>query len=196
MRCTFDNNSYQIKYGPNTTTGAFVRNNVFRNNVCENAPGVDSVRRGQPAALLIHSLNKYFEAPMYNAGILVCGNTFRNPHGDPGYVAIRAGQTLFETTVPTLLLLLHRGSTHGYTLLEQLSRFGLGSLHPSVVYRTLRDMEELGWIASDWDTSQTQGPPRRTYRMAPPGEEALRNWRRELIHSQDLIAQLLARMGF
>lgn len=86
--CTFDNNSYQIKYGPNTTTGAFVRNNVFRNNVCENVPWVDIVRRGQPAALLVHSINKYFKAPMYNAGILICGNTFRNPHGDPGYVAI------------------------------------------------------------------------------------------------------------
>ncbi|NQU44718.1 right-handed parallel beta-helix repeat-containing protein, partial [bacterium] len=65
--CTFDNNSYQLKYGPNSVTGAFVRNNVFRNNVCEDVPWVDIVRRGQPAALLIHSLNKYFTDPMYNA---------------------------------------------------------------------------------------------------------------------------------
>lgn len=86
--CTFDNNSYQIKYGPNPTTGAFVRNSVFRNNVCENVPWVDIVRRGQPAALLIHSINKYFNGPMFNAGIVISGNVFKNPHGDSGCVAI------------------------------------------------------------------------------------------------------------
>ncbi len=86
--CVFSNNSYQIKYGPNQTTGAFVRNNVFRNNVCEDVPWVDIAHRGQPSAIVIHSLNRYFKAPMFNAGILIRGNVFKNPGGDPGCVAI------------------------------------------------------------------------------------------------------------
>ena len=116
-------------------------------------------------------------------------------HGDGGALSYHTPLTM-SLLEPALLILVHEQARHGYTLLQDLNQLGMGTIHPSVVYRTLRDMEELGWIASDWDTSQAQGPPRRTYRMAPPGEEALRNWRRELIHSQDLIAQLLARIGF
>lgn len=116
-------------------------------------------------------------------------------HGEGGAPSYHTPLTM-SLLEPALLILVQEQARHGYTLLQDLNQLGMGTIHPSVVYRTLRDMEELGWIASDWDTSQTQGPPRRTYRMAPPGEEALRNWRRELIHSQDLIAQLLARIGF
>ena len=45
---------------------------------------------------------------------------------------------------PTLLLLLHYGPAHGYTLLERLGEFGLGGFDPSVVYRALRDMDLFG----------------------------------------------------
>lgn len=94
---------------------------------------------------------------------------------------------------PALLFLINEQARHGYTLLQDLNQLGMGTIHPSVVYRTLRDMELLGWITSDWDTSQTQGPPRRTYRITPAGIEALHNWKRELVHSQDMIARLLER---
>jgi DNA-binding PadR family transcriptional regulator len=49
---------------------------------------------------------------------------------------------------PTLLLLLHHGPAHGYTLIEQLARFGLEGLNSSVAYRALRDMDERGWVNS------------------------------------------------
>ncbi|MBN1400814.1 MAG: helix-turn-helix transcriptional regulator, partial [Anaerolineae bacterium] len=49
---------------------------------------------------------------------------------------------------PTLLLLLHRGPAHGYTMIEQLVEFGLEGVHPSVAYRILRDMDEKGWVTS------------------------------------------------
>ncbi|MBP8856510.1 MAG: helix-turn-helix transcriptional regulator [Anaerolineaceae bacterium] len=94
---------------------------------------------------------------------------------------------------PALLFLIHEQARHGYTMLQDLNQLGMGTIHPSVVYRTLRDMEVLTWIASDWDTNQTQGPPRRTYRITQTGEEALRNWKRELVHAQDMIARLLER---
>jgi len=86
--CTFANNSYQVKYGPNRVSGAFVRNNVIRNNVFEDTSWIDIARRNQPATLLIHSINNFFEAPRYNRGIQITGNVFRNPHGDSSAVAI------------------------------------------------------------------------------------------------------------
>ena len=74
---------------------------------------------------------------------------------------------------PTLLLFLHRGPAHGYTLLEQLGEFSLGGLNTGVVYRALRDMEAKGWVTSTWDEEQTQGPPRRVYRLTRLGDEVL-----------------------
>ena len=95
---------------------------------------------------------------------------------------------------PALLILLKEQPRHGYTLLGDIETLGMTTIHPSVVYRTLREMEGLEWIQSDWDTDQTQGPPRRTYRLAAQGEEALRNWRHELKKTQKLISDLLRRI--
>jgi PadR family transcriptional regulator PadR len=74
---------------------------------------------------------------------------------------------------PALLLLLHHGPAHGYTLMERLGEFGLEGLNPSVVYRVLRDMESQGWVSSTWDEEMTQGPPRRVYNLTALGDEVL-----------------------
>lgn len=92
---------------------------------------------------------------------------------------------------PALLFLLKGRPRHGYTLLSDLGALGMNTIHPSVVYRTLRDMESLGWIQSDWDVEETQGPPRRTYRMTERGVAALKNWQEELGKTSELIAQLM-----
>jgi hypothetical protein len=86
--CTFDNNAYQIKYGPNAESGGFTRNNVFRDNVCKDVPWIDIARRGQPAALLVHSISRYFRDPMYNGPLEITGNVFRNPQGVAAATAI------------------------------------------------------------------------------------------------------------
>jgi len=88
---------------------------------------------------------------------------------------------------PTLLLLLHHGPAHGYTLLERLGEFGLGDLNPSVVYRALRDMEARGWVTSTWDEEQTQGPPRRVYRLTGLGDEVLGWWAQDLQETRGMI---------
>jgi PadR family transcriptional regulator PadR len=93
---------------------------------------------------------------------------------------------------PTLLLLLHHEPAHGYTLLEQLDEYGLGDLAPSVVYRSLRDMEEYGWVESSWDTEQSQGPPRRVYRLTALGDEVLTWWTNDLEETRSLVDHLLA----
>jgi PadR family transcriptional regulator PadR len=90
-----------------------------------------------------------------------------------------------------LLLLLHREPAHGYTLLEQLAEFGLGEIAPSVIYRVLRDMEARGWVASMWDEEQTQGPPRRIYRITALGDEVLATWVRELDETRKMLDRLV-----
>ena len=94
---------------------------------------------------------------------------------------------------PALLILLSAHPQHGYTLLSELQPLGMRTIHPSVVYRTLRDMELLEWIQSDWDTDQTQGPPRRIYRLTSQGEFVLTSWLNELENSQEMINNMLAR---
>jgi DNA-binding PadR family transcriptional regulator len=66
------------------------------------------------------------------------------------------GRRALRMLEPALLLLLHRGEAHGYTLLERLEEFGRGVLNPSVVYRALRDMEERNLVTSTWDEEETR----------------------------------------
>jgi DNA-binding PadR family transcriptional regulator len=92
---------------------------------------------------------------------------------------------------PTLLLLLHHGPAHGYTLLEQLTEFGLLGFNPSVVYRALREMEAQRWVVSTWDDEQAQGPPRRVYTITALGDEALSLWIQDLREAGQRIQHLL-----
>ena len=92
---------------------------------------------------------------------------------------------------PVLLLKLHFGAAHGYSLLDGLDEFGLQELDPSVVYRALRDMEEEGWVTSTWEQQKTQGPPRRNYRMTDRGHEVLELWVKELESSKSRIERFL-----
>jgi len=95
---------------------------------------------------------------------------------------------------PALLVLLKEQPRHGYTLLFELDKLGVAQIHPSVVYRTLREMEEMQWIQSNWETDQTQGPPRRTYRLTAQGDETLNYWKQELERTNEIILQLLQKI--
>jgi DNA-binding PadR family transcriptional regulator len=92
---------------------------------------------------------------------------------------------------PALLLLLHRGPAHGYTLIERLREFQLSGMDATVVYRALRDMEAQGWVVSSWDTEETQGPPRRVYRLTASGDEALKWWTQDLAETRQMIDQMV-----
>jgi poly-beta-hydroxybutyrate-responsive repressor len=92
---------------------------------------------------------------------------------------------------PTLLLLLHHGPGHGYTLIDGLEDYGLQDVDPSAVYRALRGMEEKGWVASSWDEEQSQGPPRRVYRLTELGDEVLRWWIQDLKETRGMIEEVL-----
>jgi PadR family transcriptional regulator PadR len=90
-----------------------------------------------------------------------------------------------------LLLLLHQEPAHGYTLLEGLGEFGLGTVDPSMVYRTLRDMEDRGWVTSSWDEEQSLGPPRRVYRITSAGDEVLAAWIPDLDATRKMLNHLV-----
>ena len=108
-----------------------------------------------------------------------------------GHRRRRRGRRAVRMLEPALLLLLHYGPAHGYTLLEQLGEFGLGDLNSSAVYRMLRDMEEKGWVTSTWDEEQAQGPPRRVYRVTAGGDEVLGWYMQDLQEARATIDHLL-----
>jgi PadR family transcriptional regulator PadR len=77
---------------------------------------------------------------------------------------------------PALLLLLSRGPTHGYELLERLPDV-LGEERVDVgnIYRALRALEEEGLVESEWQ-ADLPGPAKRTYTLTDEGRGALDAW--------------------
>ena len=94
---------------------------------------------------------------------------------------------------PCLLVMLHRGSAHGYSLLNGLDEFGfnLDRLDPSLVYRALREMEATNLVTSEWG-DESLGPQRRVYRITEEGESALTQWVTDLRRTRQDIDYLLA----
>ena len=92
---------------------------------------------------------------------------------------------------PVLLLLLHRGASHGYELVNALEPFGLGDVAPGPVYRTLRGLEAAGLVESEWDTESSGGPARRVYRLTPAGRHHLAGCVEELRETDDMLHHFL-----
>jgi len=75
---------------------------------------------------------------------------------------------------PALLFSLTRENAHGYSLLDGLTEFGFNPdrIDPSLLYRTLREMEESGWVSS-YLGEKSRGPQRRVYQLKPEGKTFL-----------------------
>ena len=95
---------------------------------------------------------------------------------------------------PALLLLLAEGDSHGYELMDQLESIGIESefLDSSILYRDLRDMEEMGLIQSTWD-DDSKGPRRRVYQIKEEGMVSLKGWLDGLDRVRDQIVILCER---
>jgi PadR family transcriptional regulator, regulatory protein PadR len=93
---------------------------------------------------------------------------------------------------PALLAFLNQEDLHGYGLLEKLEPLGLGAINPSVIYRILRDYEDIGLVRSDWDKDSTQGPPRRVYSLTEEGAAALKRAYSSLKDTVTRINQIIA----
>lgn len=108
--------------------------------------------------------------------------------GGHGYGRMRRGRHMLR---PTLLFLMHRSPSHGYDLIDQLRDFGVVDIDPSLVYRALRDMEAEGLITSDWEDEETQGPPRRMYKLTALGNSVLQDYLEDLKNTRGRIDELI-----
>jgi DNA-binding PadR family transcriptional regulator len=93
-------------------------------------------------------------------------------------------------------MMLAEGDSHGYDLYDQLDQFGFDQdcLDSSIVYRHLRDMEELELITSCWDEN-SKGPRKRVYQILESGLKELENWIAVLGRQQDRIIYLSNRFN-
>jgi len=92
---------------------------------------------------------------------------------------------------PCILLLLSKGSSHGYGLLDDLERQCGETVDVGNLYRTLRRMEKDGWVSSNWSTGEN-GPKKRVYELTEDGEEFLRSWAAGLEKNKELLERFLA----
>lgn len=79
---------------------------------------------------------------------------------------------------PVLLLMLkEKGQSYGYDLSEGLVRYALtdAQIERAALYRTLRTLEENGYVTSNWET-KTAGPARRVYSVTKAGHVHLGEW--------------------
>ena len=103
--------------------------------------------------------------------------------GESGCIGPRRRRGMRLILRPALLLMLAEGDSHGYELIDQLDQLGFdaGSMDSSIIYRDLRDMEEMELIQSTWD-DESKGPKRRVYQIKEVGLDRLRTWLDSLEH--------------
>lgn len=90
--------------------------------------------------------------------------------------------------IPLMLLHLREFHTHGYELMEKLTKFGIESLDHGNFYRLLRQLEKENFVTSVWDTS-SGGPAKRIYSITEAGEKYLDMWAHSLSEYQKLLNQ-------
>ncbi len=78
---------------------------------------------------------------------------------------------------PSILLGLQLKPSYGYELIRNIQDFGFieGQAPPGMIYRHLRQLEEDGFVASQWKTGGS-GPAKRMYVITDEGREMLAVW--------------------
>ncbi len=104
------------------------------------------------------------------------------------------GKNLVRFTSPAALLAIAEASRiSGYDIGERLGAMPLyGDSGPDSggLYRTLRRLESLDLVTSEWDTSGA-GPARRLYSITEAGARCLENWARTLETHRTAVAAFL-----
>ena len=111
---------------------------------------------------------------------------------DKEYPGRRRRRSLTNSLIePALLKLIKEKARHGYGLLSSLEELGIKPVHPSIVYRTLRQMESLGFVQTEWDVDNVQGPPRKLFSLTEDGLAACEAWLDELVDAQKILRILI-----
>jgi PadR family transcriptional regulator PadR len=85
---------------------------------------------------------------------------------------------LYRFVEPVLLLMLkEKGRSYGYDLTANVGQYAFtdGEIEKAVLYRTLRRLEQNGYVTSAWDVEEP-GPARRVYTLTKEGQGHLREW--------------------
>jgi PadR family transcriptional regulator, regulatory protein PadR len=95
---------------------------------------------------------------------------------------------------PSLLLALHKGDGYGYELAEAIRSLGFEdqATDVSLIYRTLRGLEERQLVESRWETETAIGPARRVYRLTEAGDLYLASWMTDLRETVAAISLFVA----
>ena len=114
----------------------------------------------------------------------------RDANGQPvhrGWAPMRGHRRWME---PFVLAMVGATGGHGYALQAQLDELGIsnGAVDVGQVYRTLRDLEELGQVVSTWSSDRV-GAQRRDYVLTQSGFEALHDWAAVMRERTRLIAE-------
>lgn len=80
-----------------------------------------------------------------------------------------------ELLMTSLLAFLKSANAYGYELAQRMTEAGLPPFDTAAMYRTLRQLEASGFVASVWDTSES-GPARRVYSLTAAGDLFLASW--------------------
>ncbi len=101
-------------------------------------------------------------------------------------------QRIIEVCLLVMLCRPENEHCHGYALGESLREFGFkdSEISVSTLYRTLRGMEESGWVTSDW-AEGGPGPQRREYAVTDAGRTALDAWASVLQKRRERITRVL-----
>lgn len=97
---------------------------------------------------------------------------------------------------PCLLFFLSQKDSYGYELISRLEEFGFSgpARDPAMVYRTLRCLENRGFVASTWDT-EGSGPAKRNYRLTEKGVGLLALWAENIERRTKVLEKFLAEYG-
>jgi PadR family transcriptional regulator PadR len=97
---------------------------------------------------------------------------------------------------PFVLVLLAAAPGHGYSLLGRLNALGVAAddLDVGQVYRTLRELELSGLLASRWQMPDA-GAARREYVVTDEGLTALDDWARVMRERDRLVGEFLDQYG-
>ena len=92
----------------------------------------------------------------------------------------KLGKSLSRLSQPTILALLAQSDTplHGYVIAQQAAStpmFGGRKPDATGIYRTLRRLEESGYVTSAWDTPE-EGSAKRLFTLTDLGRQCLRRW--------------------
>ncbi|MGP8246393.1 MAG: PadR family transcriptional regulator [Bryobacteraceae bacterium] len=114
-------------------------------------------------------------------------------HGQD-YPCTCAMGNLYRFVEPVVLLLLKKkGHSYGYDLGNELQDHALtdAAIERGALYRTLRNLEANGNVASEWEIEKS-GPARRIYKLTRKGESHLKEWASVLDHVAKSMTRFVA----